>query len=345
VEVSWSDREEVWQAEHDGLCRLTEARCGDRRTEFFWDGDRLAAEQAADGRLRLYVYAGADSLLPLVLIDFPRPNAHPLSGQAFYPFHDQIGLPQWIEDSRGEVVWRAAATDAYGLIDVAAGSQLDYRLRFPGHLLIAETGLHYNRFRTYDSALGRYLQPDPSGQRGGINLYAYSGNPLVLVDLLGLHAKSKQDNLSTGEGNPQGGVPGAKPPGGLPSIEDARATLPPYDGKTTHGVLITNEGAVVPLQSGNQDPRFSNVAAGHVEGKAAIVIRDTNSTGGVVMHNNPEGTCPYCRGGVATLLPEGKQLLVIPPDESVPKSPGHQAVPAVYTGNSNTPAPGRGKKS
>jgi hypothetical protein len=47
-------------------------------------------------------------------------------------------------------------------------------------------GLFYNRFRDYDPTLARYLQTDPIGQRGGINVYAYCHNPLKSVDLLGL---------------------------------------------------------------------------------------------------------------------------------------------------------------
>jgi hypothetical protein len=39
------------------------------------------------------------------------------------------------------------------------------------------------------------------------------------------------------------------------------------------GVLVTNEGETVPLQSGNSAlPNY--VAAGHAEGKAALAIRD-----------------------------------------------------------------------
>lgn len=47
-------------------------------------------------------------------------------------------------------------------------------------------GLYYMRHRFYDSATGRFLQKDPAGFEGGINLYAYAaGNPVNSVDPAG----------------------------------------------------------------------------------------------------------------------------------------------------------------
>ena len=45
----------------------------------------------------------------------------------------------------------------------------------------------YMRARYYDSELGRFINQDPIGLRGGMNLYAYVGNnPLNFVDPSGL---------------------------------------------------------------------------------------------------------------------------------------------------------------
>jgi RHS repeat-associated protein len=49
-------------------------------------------------------------------------------------------------------------------------------VRFPGQYEDAETGRHYNMFRTYDPATGRYLEPDPLGPAGSLNPYPYVEN-------------------------------------------------------------------------------------------------------------------------------------------------------------------------
>ncbi|OJT23149.1 hypothetical protein BO221_19955 [Archangium sp. Cb G35] len=186
---------EPWTAGYDALGRRIRCGRGTWQREFFWDGDRLAAELSPQGRLRLYVYAGHDALVPVLFVDYPSVDAAPESGQIFVLIVNQAGAPFRVEDASGRTVWRASRIEPYGHITVAPDSQLELNLRLPGQYYDADTGLFYNRYRYYDPVLGRYLQSDPLDLEGGTHLYAYAPNPLVQFDALGLvHSKKGKAN-------------------------------------------------------------------------------------------------------------------------------------------------------
>ena len=95
----------------------------------------------------------------------------------------------------------------------------------------AETGLHCTRFRYYSPALGRFLQFDPSGQAGGVNLYAYTANPLVLVDVLGLRPQphgAGKNNSGVATGGERAGRDSQLPPDRL-SNEELKAEIARFD--------------------------------------------------------------------------------------------------------------------
>jgi RHS repeat-associated protein len=175
----------VWQAEYDALDRRVRAWQGEAEQRFFWDTDRLAAEVFPSGMLRIYVYADTLALTPVAFIDYPDMEADPAEGAVRFVFADQRGAPVLVEDAQGTVLWGAQLL-AFGAATIAAPNGLVLNLRFPGHYFDAATGLHYNRFRYYDPILGRYIQSDPIGIGGCINVYAYPANPLLRVDVRGL---------------------------------------------------------------------------------------------------------------------------------------------------------------
>ncbi len=116
------------------------------------------------------------------------------ASQVFYVYADQIGSPRRIttSDAANKVVWAWDNLDAFGanLADEdpdADGKAFTYNLRFPGQVFDAESGMHYNYFRDYDPAIGRYIESDPIGLKGGLNTYAYVyDSPLHYSDPKGL---------------------------------------------------------------------------------------------------------------------------------------------------------------
>jgi RHS repeat-associated protein len=105
---------------------------------------------------------------------------------------DHLGTPRLIEDHSGKTIWRWDHLNPFGANPAnedpdGDGVKVVFNLRFPGQVFDKETGMHYNYFRDYDSATGRYLQADPIGLAGGINPYLYAeANPVSWTDPLGL---------------------------------------------------------------------------------------------------------------------------------------------------------------
>lgn len=191
--ISCVNGEERWLAEYDALSRRVRKSSAEGKTEFYWDDTRLAAEFRDDGRLRLYVYVDHAALVPFMFLEYSGLDADPADGKPFYLFTNQIGTPVCVENETGQVVW-SATIDPYGVAHIDPDSTIELSLRFPGHYYDRETNLHHNGHRYYSPELGRYLQSDPLGPAGGLNLYAYAPNPLTQVDLDGLatHPKTTQ---------------------------------------------------------------------------------------------------------------------------------------------------------
>ena len=176
---------ETWSATYDALNRRTSKTSSAGTTEFIWDGDRLAAERAPNGQLRLYIYADDFAMTPFAIVDYANGEAAPSAGDVYFVYSDHQGCPERVENLDGGIVW-SAIIDAYGFANVTVGADFHQPLRWPGHYFDGELGLNYNRFRTYAPRLGRYLEPDPLGRAGGReNVYAYTHNPLHTIDVDG----------------------------------------------------------------------------------------------------------------------------------------------------------------
>lgn len=115
--------------------------------------------------------------------------AQPIQAETFYFHNDHLGTPQVLTDSAGTTVWQGSYSPFGEATETT--DTVEQNIRFPGQYFEEETGLHYNYFRDYDPATGRYIESDPIGLGGGINTFGYvGGRPISRVDPRGL-----QDNL------------------------------------------------------------------------------------------------------------------------------------------------------
>jgi RHS repeat-associated protein len=186
---------------HDVRGRLSQVKSGQTvLAEYRYNG---LGQRVSKVSQRLYAYDEAGRL-----IGEYAPNGGPsaiqetvylggipvavLKGPAIHYVHtDHLNAPRVITDSQDRVVWRWDNAEPFGLgqpdPNPSGLGVFTYNLRLPGQYYDPETGLHYNYFRHYDPGTGRYVEGDPIGLAGGLNLYAYvGGNPLNYIDPLGL---------------------------------------------------------------------------------------------------------------------------------------------------------------
>jgi RHS repeat-associated protein len=188
-------------------------------THYLWDGDLMIHSQRGN-KEALFVFE-PNSFVPLATVQGISKDRE--SQQTYWYQCDQIGAPQELTDAQGNIVWAAdykvwgeaklraidwpktgtdggpargsgigasawhtGASGASSASSRLAPPPIEQPFRFQGQQFDEETGLHYNRYRYYDPAIGRFISEDPIGLQGGLNLFSYSQNPLVWIDPRGL---------------------------------------------------------------------------------------------------------------------------------------------------------------
>ena len=103
------------------------------------------------------------------------------------PAYDANGNITDLVDTNGSVVAHYEY-DPYGNTIAKSGDQADANpFRFSSKYWDGETGFYYYGFRFYSPQLGRWLNRDPIGESGGLNLYGFiENNALNTSDYLGL---------------------------------------------------------------------------------------------------------------------------------------------------------------
>lgn len=188
---------------YDARGRLERAEVGGSATTYLYNGlgQRVAKGAAGGSAEEIYAYddqgrlvgvydgSGAPISETIYLDDLPV-GLMDSAGSLHHVYSDQLGTPRAITDRQDKVLW-SWISDPFG--EAAPNQDVDgdqtdlvFNQRFPGQYYDEETDLHYNYFRDYDPELGRYLEGDPLGLDGGLNLYLYANaNPLSFADPTG----------------------------------------------------------------------------------------------------------------------------------------------------------------
>lgn len=159
-------------------------------TRFVWDRDSLVHE------IKRAAAAGGDPVVEERTYCFDDDGLVPLAhrdgreGGFYHYVNDPIGTPERLIDGRGEIAAELERKGLSGLSPVLGGKTRT-PLRFQGQYHDEETGLSYSRHRYFDAETSRFISADPSGLRGGINVFAYAPNSLTWADPFGLAGKGR----------------------------------------------------------------------------------------------------------------------------------------------------------
>ena len=166
----------TYSYKYDGLGNRISSTTDSGTTRYVIDPSgalsKILAETDNDGNITAYYVYG------LGLISKVTPE-----GKAYYYHYDGIGSTVAITDSSGNIV-NKYAYDAFGSV-LKSEEQITNPFKYVGRFGVMDegNGLLYMRARYYDSAIGRFINKDPIGLVGGLNLYAYGGNnPVNHID-------------------------------------------------------------------------------------------------------------------------------------------------------------------
>ena len=189
----------------------------DTERSFLYDGWNLIAELDENSKTAINYVWGLDlsqSLQDaggigglLARVDQAVDKTH------FYLYDSNGNVGQLVDTGDGALA-ASYEYDPYGNIIASIGSYAtENPFRFSTKYFDSETGLIDYGLRYYFSALGKWLNRDPIGEEGGLNLYGFVLNdPVNFVDPWGLIPKCKYKNVDspwknfTGETRPQNDI-------------------------------------------------------------------------------------------------------------------------------------------
>jgi RHS repeat-associated protein len=106
------------------------------------------------------------------------------NGTSEYYVQDHVGSVTELVSNTGAIA-SEYSYDPYGNQTIVSGSASD--IGYAGYFYHTVSGLEFALYRAYDPTHARWLNRDPIGEAGGLNLYAYvGGNPITDADPSGL---------------------------------------------------------------------------------------------------------------------------------------------------------------
>jgi RHS repeat-associated protein len=160
--------------------------------KYVYDGWSLIAVYdgtSADALIRTYTWGMDGGTGGIGAQLSAKEHAGSRAGKTYLYVYDATGNVTQIVDSADGSVVAKYQYDPFGKTRLATGdgyqdiNPFRYQTKFTDH----NTGLIYYGYRFYSHGLGRFLNRDPLGEQGGLNLYAFVGNdPVNAREYLGL---------------------------------------------------------------------------------------------------------------------------------------------------------------
>jgi RHS repeat-associated protein len=168
---------------YDAIGRLARVTSGSMITTFLYDGENLIGEYDGAGTLLRRTAFGAGEDEPTVIYEG--------GARSWLYSNEQRSII-----ARADAAGSAITIATYGHYGESDGTG---RFGYTGQIRIPELGLYYYKSRFYSPYIGRFLQPDPIGTDGGMNLYEYAASdPINMIDPTG-HAPGEQSSTEAYE--------------------------------------------------------------------------------------------------------------------------------------------------